>query len=342
MQLFGLELSASWEQWVVSVVILLAFIAVAFISRLILSGLLLVLARHTKTKLDDLIIRALTVPLFAVLIVTGLWVALARIAELAPHTDIIHKIAVILLIGIGGVAVARVANAFFAWYSVELAPRTETNVDDKLIPLIKRVSTVLIVILTLLIILDQLGINISPILAGLGIGGLAVALSLQPTLSNFLAGTYVISDAVVSVGDYIMLDSGQEGWVEDIGWRSTKRRQWQGNLIVLPNSRLAEATVTDYEKPNTSIQFNVECRVGYDSNLEEVERIATAVAEQVLPQQPEGARDFKPVVHFKQFGAAYINFTIGLKSVTRAGQYVIKHEFIKALHKRFNEEGIKI
>jgi len=342
MQIFGFEINSAWEQWVISAGIFLLFIALAFVSRLILGGVLRLLVHRTKTKLDDMIIRALTMPVFVALIVAGLWLALARLPELSPQLDIIRKIAVILFIAIAAVALVRVVNTFLVWYSTDIAPRTKTSVDDKLIPLLRRVGTVVIYIIALLIILDQLGVNISPLLAGLGIGGLAMALALQPTLSNFLAGTYVMSDAVVHVGDYIMLDSGQEGWVEDIGWRSTKLRHWQGNLIILPNSKLAEAIVTDYEKPDKSLLFTVDCGVSYDSNLEKVERVTIAVAEEILQRYPEGAKDFKPAVRFKQFGDSNINFAVVLKSVDRMGHFIIKHEFIKALHKRFNQEGIEI
>ncbi len=198
----------------------------------------------------------------------------------------------------------------------------KTDIDNRLLPLLRRVSTVVIYAIGLLIILDQLHVNISPILAGLGIGGLAVALALQPTLSNFLAGTYVMSDAVIHVGDYIMLENGPEGMVEDIEWRSTKLRHWQGNLLILPNSKLAEAIVTDYEKPEQSMLFTVDCGVSYDSDLQRVERVTIEVAETVLGRLSEGDKCFKPLVRFKEFGDSNINFAVVLKAVDRAGHFV--------------------
>lgn len=342
MEIFGLEINNAWGHWVISAGIFFLFIALAFASKMILGRVLRLLVRRTKTRLDDLIIRALTMPVFVTLIIGGLWLALARLPELSSQLDIIRKIAVALFIAIASVALVRVGNAFLAWYSADIASRTKTKIDDKLIPLVRRIGTVVVYIIALLIILDQLGINVSPLLAGLGIGGLAVALALQPTLSNFLAGTYVMSDVAIHLGDYIVLDSGEEGWVEDIGWRSTKLRHWQGNLIIMPNSKLAEAIVTDYEQPDESLTFRVECGVSYDSNLDKVEQVAIVVAREILQRCPEGAKDFEPLVRFKEFGDSNINFAIVLKSVNRIGHFIIKHEFIKALHKRFNEEGIEI
>ncbi len=342
MQIFGFETNDEWVKLLTAAGILVFFVALALLSRIFLKGIVRLAAGRTKTKLDDIVIQALVRPVFAALILAGLWLALARIPELSSHLDVVHQVATILFIGIVVMAVVRVVNALLLWYSVEVAPRTKTDVDNKVIPLLRRISTVIIYAIGLLVILDQLNVNISPILASLGIGGLAVALALQPTLSNFLAGTYVISDTVVNVGDYIMLDSGQEGLVEDIGWRSTKLRSWQENLIILPNSRLAEAIVTDYEKPEKAMLFAVDCGVSYDSDLNTVEQVTIDVAQEILQKFPQGVKNFQPVVRFKHFGDSNIDFAVVLKSVDRAGHYVIKHEFIKALHKRFGEEGIEI
>ncbi|MBI2849966.1 MAG: mechanosensitive ion channel family protein [Chloroflexi bacterium] len=342
MTIFGLDANAELVRWVTAAIILATSIVLAIISRFVLAGIMRLVEHHTKTKLDDMIIQALGRPLFAALITAGLWLALVQIPELSAHLGIVHDVGVILIMAVATVAAVRVIQALFLWYGAELASRAKLEMGSKLIPLLRRVSTIAIYAIGLLIILDQLHVNISPVLAGLGIGGLAVALALQSTLSNFLAGTYVLSDAVIHTGDYIMLDSGQEGFVEDIGWRSTKLRHWQGNLIILPNSKLADAIVTDYEKPDKAMLFTVDCGVSYESDLAKVERVTLGVAAETLRNFPQGAKDFEPVVRFKQFGDSNINFAIVLKSVDRVGQFLLKHEFIKALHKRFGEEGIEI
>ncbi len=329
-------------RWGISAGIFAGFIALAFFSRLILRGILRLLAHRTKTTLDDLIIKTLTGPVFFIIVFAGLWIALARLTELAPYLDVIHKIFAIVYIGIGAASVVRVTHALLTWYGTEVAHRTKSDIDDRLVPIFRRIIDVAIYAIALMIILDQLDVNISPILAGLGIGGLAVALALQSTLSNFLAGTYVITDAVIRKGHYILLDSGQEGWVEDIGWRTTKIRHWQGNLIILPNARLADAIVIDFEKPEAAMLFSVDCGVSYDSDLAKVERVTLETAKELLQEHPSGAKDFEPVIRFKAFGDSNINFAVVLKGNDRAAQFILKHEFIKKLHKRFQEEGIEI
>jgi small-conductance mechanosensitive channel len=342
MEIFGLHLVTDWEQWAFSGCVVLVFIALAFLSRFLMEILLKLVAHRTKTNLDDMIIQALKGPIFVALIVGGLWVGLHNNPQLVEQSELIQKIAVALFIIIAAVAVVRLLNAFLTWYAHDIAPRTKTNLDDKLLPLVRRVGQVIIYAVALLILLDQLGINISPLLAGLGIGGLAVALALQPTLSNFLAGTYVVSDAVIHIGDYVKLDNGPEGFVEDIGWRVTKIRHWQGNLIVIPNSKVSDAIVTDFEQPDKSVVFALDCGVSYESDLEKVEKVVLEVANDLIKKLPEGHKDFTPAMRFNQFGDSNINFTISMRANDRAGQFLVRHELIKALHTRFNREGIEI
>lgn len=331
-----------WVRWAISGGIFLLFLAIAFASRFILDRLRDLFAHRTKTQLDDFILHALRTPLFLGLIVLGIWLAIIQVPEMDEHQDIAHKVAVVLYIGIAAMAVARVIDAFMSWYGTEIATRTHTDIDDKLLPVLKRVEKIVVYGIAFMIILDRLNVNISPLIAGLGIGGLAVALALQPTLVNFLAGTYVTTDAVIRKDHYIVLDSGQEGYVEEIGWRITKIRSWDGNLIVLPNSRLAEAIVIDYEVPSPPLMFRVECGVSYDSDLEKVERVALEVAREVMQKYPEGAKDFEPVVRFKAFGDSNIDFAVVLKAINRMAHFQLKSHFIKALHKRFAEEDIEI
>jgi len=331
-----------WVRWAISGGIFVFFLGLAFLSKVIMTRVVTIFTRRTKTNLDDLIIKALKTPVFLVLIVLGIWLAVVQVPELADHRDIAHRVCVILYIAIGAMVVSRIVDALLTWYGTEVATRTHTNIDDKLLPILRRVEKLIVYSIAFMIILDQLHVNISPLIAGLGIGGLAVALALQSTLSNFLAGTYVTTDAVIRNGHYILMDSGTEGFVEEIGWRTTKVRDWQGNLIIIPNSKLAEAIVTDYDVPEAPMLFKVACGVSYESDLQKVERVSLEVAREVMQKFPEGAKDFEPVVRFNGFGDSNINFAVVLKATNRPNHFPLKSELIKALHKRFAEEGIVI
>lgn len=330
----------TWMRWAIAGGIVALSILLAFLSKYILGAIAKPFTKKTKTIIDDLILEAIIAPVFAWLLAGGLWIAAIRLIDAKEKEDIVHKIFIIIFIGIAAVAVSRILHALLHWYSIEIAPNTKSDFDDRLIPLLTRVADIIVYSFAFLIILGRLGIDIGPYLAGLGIGGLAVALALQPTLTNFLSGTYVISDSIIRKGDYIQLESGVEGTVEEIGWRITKIRHWQGNLIILPNSKLSDAVVTDFEKPDTSMVFGVDGGISYNSDLDKVERVITEVASDVMKNFPEGGKDFAPVVRFKNFGDSNIIFSVVLKAENRGASFVLKHHFIKALHKRFQNEGI--
>ncbi|MDP3062903.1 MAG: mechanosensitive ion channel family protein, partial [Chloroflexota bacterium] len=323
-------------------VIFVAAVLISLTSRFVLKRVKTTLASRTSTKLDDLVVDALALPVAVVVVLAGAYIALNQVSVLDPHRSLIRTFFVVAYILIGTMAVGRAINVVLNWYGAEVATRTQTDLDEKLVPVLRRVVTIVVYSVGLIIILGRLGVEISPLIAGLGIGGLAVALAVHPTLTNFLAGTYVMSDGVIGKGDYVDLDSGQSGFVEEIGWRITKLRHWQGNLIVLPNSKLSEAIITNYEKPEPSMLFLVECGVSYSSDLQRVEEVTLDVARQIIRDCPDAPKDFVPALRFREFGDSNIGFIVVMKSVTRVGQFMVKHEFIKALHVRFNQEGIEI
>lgn len=193
-----------------------------------------------------------------------------------------------------------------------------------------------------LVILNALGISIAPILATLGVGGLAVALALKDTLSNFFAGFHIIANREINVGDYLRLSSGEEGYVNDIGWRSTKIRTLAGNIIFIPNAKLTELIVTNCALPARDIAVPIELGVHYASDLERVERITCEEGQEVMRQVPGGIPDFTPLVRYQRFGESGIDLTVILRGKEFADQFLIRHEFLKRIHARFRKEGIVI
>jgi len=194
----------------------------------------------------------------------------------------------------------------------------------------------------LILILNALGINVTALVAGLGIGGIAIAFALQETLSQFFAGMYIMTDRPVRVGDYIELDSGQKGYVVDVGWRSTKIRELSNNIIVVPNSKLAGAIVTNYYLPEKEMACLVQVGVSYDSDLEKVEKVTVDVAKKVIKRVEGDMPGFEPFIRYHTFSDFSINFTVILRVKEFVDKYLLTHEFIKELHKRYKKEGIEI
>lgn len=203
-------------------------------------------------------------------------------------------------------------------------------------------ARIIILSLGALLVLESLGVKITALLAALGIGSLAVALGLQDTLSNLFAGVYVSLSKNIQVNDYIKLESGQEGYVKDIGWRATTIHMLPDNIIIVPNAKISQSIITNYYLPTKEIIVLVEVGVEYASDLERVERVTIEVAREVLKTVQGGVASFEPVVRFHTFAESSVNFTVVLRGKEFVDQYLIKHEFLKRLHARYAREGIVI
>lgn len=191
-----------------------------------------------------------------------------------------------------------------------------------------------------LVLLDSLGIAITPLLTALGVGGLAVALALQDTLSNLFAGVHILASRKVQPGDFVQLDNGMQGYVEDTNWRNTIIRQLPNNLLVVPNATVASSIVTNFHLPQRELSVAVQASVSYDSDLERVEQVTIEVGREVMQQVEGTVPAHEPTVRYTAFGDSSINFTVGLRAAEVTTQAVIIHEFIKRLHLRYQKEGI--
>ncbi|PVD52729.1 mechanosensitive ion channel protein [Terrimonas sp.] len=208
--------------------------------------------------------------------------------------------------------------------------------------IIGNIVKVIVYCLGLLMILQSVGIKITPILTALGVGGLAVALALQDTLSNLFAGIQIVSTKKINTGDYIKLDSGQEGFVEDVNWRYTSVRVGANSIFIVPNSKMASLIVTNFDYPNREFVFDIPVGVDYNSNLDHVERVTIEVIKELQETMEECVPDFDPLIRFQQFGASSIDLKAFIRVRDFSSQFIVKHEFIKRLKKRYEEEGINI
>ena len=256
--------------------------------------------------------------------------------------DLSIKIWKVMSILITTFAIAKTIDGLIDWYLLNIAAKTETKIDDTLLPTLRRVLPITIYAAGALVAIDSIGISIRPILAGLGIGGLAVALAVQPTLSNFFAGTYVVTEGELKEGDFIELEGGPSGYVEEVGWRSTKIRSRFNNLVIIPNSRMAESIVTNYFSPTPAMNVIVTGGVAYESNLVDVEKYALEEARTVIEQSEKAIKGMEPAFGFSNFGDSNVDFYVFLQAIDRAGTFGLRSELIKRIHDRFNREGIEI
>jgi small-conductance mechanosensitive channel len=203
------------------------------------------------------------------------------------------------------------------------------------------VSGVLIA-LAVLIFMSTVGISITPILASLGIGSLAVALALQDTLANLFAGIFMITEKPIAAGNFIKLESGEQGYVSKVGWRCTHIRMLGDSEVVVPNAKLASSVITNFSLPQEQLSVTMEIGVHYDSDLPEVERITLEVAREVMATVDGALRGFDPRLRFHTFGDSSINFNLWLGANSYRASLLVKHELVKRLHARYRAEGIVV
>jgi len=198
-----------------------------------------------------------------------------------------------------------------------------------------------VILVGAILILNQIGVKLTPILTALGVGSLAVALALQDTLSNFFAGVNILASGQIMRGDYIQLDSGQEGRVIEVNWRTTRIMEMSNNVVTIPNTKISSAVVKHLKSANASeITSVVKCRVSYGSDLEKAESVAISAVEEVFDKSEGAVKAFKPIVRFGEFADSSINFSVIFKVRDVYAQGAIVHEVIKNINKRFDEAGI--
>jgi small-conductance mechanosensitive channel len=188
-----------------------------------------------------------------------------------------------------------------------------SKIYDKPPGLIDKMITVIIFILAFITIIGYFKIDITPLIAGVGLGALAIGLALQSTLSNFFAGVHLISDHPIRVGDFIELDADSSGYVVDIGWRSTRIRMLTDNLLIIPNNKLAESNIINYSLPKQDLSMFIPCGVAYGSDLKKVEKVSLEVATEIQKNTPGAVKDFQPGFRYREFADSNINFIVILR-----------------------------
>ena len=201
----------------------------------------------------------------------------------------------------------------------------------------------LFLVIGVLLVLENLGISVTALWTTLGVGSVAVALALQDTLANFFGGIYLQLDRPIRLGDYVKLGTGEEGFVTQIGWRSTRIRTLSNNIVILPNSKLATQNLTNFSMPVLEMSLNIPINVGYDSDPDEIERILLEEAKSRPDEIPGLLQDSPPFVRLiPGFGDSALNFTLTCRVASYVDQYLVQHELRKRILARFRRDGIAV
>jgi small-conductance mechanosensitive channel len=320
-----------------SSVIFIGVTVLALIVRKVLFRFLKRWAQKTETSLDDLFLEALSSPSIFWCVAIGLYFAIGTSKLPAVYVNYSFKAIHVLVIFSAALALAN-ASGKLVTYSIRKA-----DISIPVSGLTQVIIKGIILMIGILILLDTLGISITPMITALGVGGLAVALALQDTLSNLFAGLHILMERSVRIGDFIKLESGEEGYVMDISWRTTRIRMLPNNLVIIPNNKLSQSIVTNYYLPEKQMAVQIPIGVSYNTSPDRVEKILVEEALKGTREISGMLSDPAPVVRFiPGFGDFSLNFTLVCYVKEFVEQYQVQHELRKRIFERFKKEGIEI
>jgi len=310
--------------------------AAAVIARGITIGFLRKWDRRAETRIGDIITGAVRVPSIYWCTSVGLYSGII-VSELPEkYAFNFNTVLDVIVIFSVTIAIANLAGKIFRDYI------QKSNLPLPTTGLAHGILKGTIYIIGILIILAVLGISITPLITALGVGGLAVALALQDTLANLFAGIHILVEKSIRVGDFIRLETGQEGRVEDITWRTTRIKMLPNTMVVIPNNKLSRSVVTNYSLPDKKMILTLTVSVSYDSDPNRVEAILVDETEKAKGDVDGLLADSEVTVRLVGFGENSLDFTLACPIQEYSVQQSVQHEMRKRIIKRFREEGIEI
>jgi len=296
-------------------------------------------AQKTKTRIDDLFIQATTKPLGYFIIFLGIYIALRVLGLPKEFFDTIGTLIRAVLIVIVGWYFIRLSDVA-AEYLGEITQRTESKLDDQLVPLIRKSLKVFIAVLAFVTIVQELGFDVSALIAGLGIGGLAVALAARDTLANLFGSFVILTDRPFQVGDWIVAGD-VEGVVEEVGFRSTRIRTFAKTLITMPNSKLADSAINNWSRmPIRRVKMTV--GVTYETSADQMEGLLEKIKD-ILRNHERVFQEFF-MVNFTDFGDSSLEiFLYYFTTTTVWGEYLdVRQQVNLSIMRALEEMGLEI
>lgn len=318
-------------------------VLVAMIVNFVVLRRLTALTKYTQGTWDDVLIAEVRkrMPFWGLLI--GLFLSVGHWAPPPPPglpppdwPDYVRRgFAAILILSVT-MTIAAVATRMVADYG------QRTTRGAPIPGLVTNIVRFIVVAMGLLIVLHGIGVEITPIMAALGVGGLAVALALQEPLSNLFSGVFVTIAGQLHIGDYVRTDFGVEGTVTDFNWHSTRITAPSGDPIIVPNSRIAKAVVTNFSMPSREVAFAVEFVLAPGTDLARLEQVTLDVAKEVERSVEGGVPAFDPLMRVLAYVDLGIRIAVVMRAQSFADQALLKHELLKRLDARYRKEGIAV
>ena len=324
-----------------------AAVVIAFLLNLVVLRRLTALTKYTRGNWDDVLIAEVRkrMPFWGLLV--GLWFSVGHWAlpEFWTWTSTTTRDDVLLFLSraLAATLILSVTMTLAAVATRVVADYGQQATHGAPVPgLVTNIVRFVVIAMGLLIVLRGFNVEITPILAALGVGGLAVALALQDPLSNLFSGMFVTVAGQLRIGDYVRTDFGVEGTVTDFNWHSTRITAPSGDPIIVPNSRIAKAVVTNFSLPSREVGFAVEFVLAHGADLAKVEQVTLDVAREVERNVEGGVAAFDPLMRVVAYVDLGIRIAVVMRAQSFADQALVKHELLKRLDARYRKEGIAV
>ena len=330
---------------------IIAFFSIIFITLILrklalylLEKKLVHLANKTKIEVDNLLLDALKDPVGYFILICGGYIAVGSLSlpVKVETIDIGRIIDSIFLLAFAFVMLFLLLNLIdvLGYYIRRMTKRTETKLDEQLAPLLIKSLKIVVVAITVLFVMQSLGWNVTSLVAGLGIGGLALALAAQETVSNVFGSITVFSDQSFHIGDWIRVGD-VEGTVEDVGLRSTRIRRFDQALVTLPNSNFIKSGVTNFTRMNKRrIRFYL--GVTYGTSREQMVKVVEGI-KKIIEEDPRFDHTFY-MVHFTDFGASSLDIFVYCFTKTTAWNefLTVREQFNLKIMQLLEELGVEV
>lgn len=332
-------LSQTWADLLVAMLIIVLAYLLAKAAKYFIKDIAPHLVSKTQTTLDDHLLKAVNGPLQVFIFAVGIYMACATLNEMPGLvSDNLATVLTIVLVYIVAYLMYNVCVALINWYKEDVAPKTDSELDDVLMPFLGKAAGVVVFILATLMVLGILHIEITPLLATLGVGGIAVALAAQELLSNVFGAIAILSDRPYKIGDRIQLSSGMVGDVVEIGLRSTRIRTLDSRLIVVPNSDISKSNIINYSLPDAKVRFDIKVGIAYDADVEK----ATVLLKDIAAHTEGVLADPAPHVYVKDLGDFSVNLLMHVWAKDYKLSWEVPDHIYREILRRFAEEKIDI
>jgi len=298
--------------WAKAIIIILLAVIIGKITMWIIKTIVKKLTAKTKTKLDDILIDMAEEPLVFAIVLAGISIGLHTLNLSRGLNKVINTAYYILIIFNIAWLINRLFDAFVNEYLSPLVEKSESDFDDQLLPIIRKGVKASIWIIAIIVGLNNAGYDVGAVLAGLGIGGLAFALAAQDSIANLFGGFTIFADKPFKVKDRVKIE-GFDGFIQEIGIRSTRLKTLEGRIVTIPNSKFTDRPVENVSsEPSRKIKLNL--GLTYDTSDKNMEKAIT-ILKDIIANNPSTEEEH--YVSFNAFG----DFSLGILLI-----YYIKHE----------------